>query len=122
MSRVEVLSGPERRRRWNLEQKRSIVGEALFWMLTVIARAAVRQAIRAHQKLTVRMNGSSAGNAERMGMPCRCSWFCLGCGDFLRWSTEPGDTPEHFQGERHARPAAKGKPGHGMPTHRHWHA
>jgi transposase len=28
MSRVEVLSGPERRRRWSLEQKRSIVGEA----------------------------------------------------------------------------------------------
>jgi len=28
MSRVEVLSGPERRRRWGLEQKRSIVGEA----------------------------------------------------------------------------------------------
>ena len=28
MSRVEVLSGPERRRRWSLEQKRSIVAEA----------------------------------------------------------------------------------------------
>jgi transposase len=28
MSRVELLSGPERRRRWSLEQKRSIVGEA----------------------------------------------------------------------------------------------
>ena len=25
MSRVEVLSGPERRRRWSTEQKRSIV-------------------------------------------------------------------------------------------------
>jgi len=28
MSRVEVLSGPERRRRWSLEQKRSIIAEA----------------------------------------------------------------------------------------------
>jgi transposase len=29
MSRVEVLSGPERRRRWSAEQKRSIVAEAI---------------------------------------------------------------------------------------------
>jgi transposase len=28
MSRVEVLSGPERRRRWSAEQKRSIVAAA----------------------------------------------------------------------------------------------
>jgi transposase len=28
MGRVEVLSGPERRRRWSAEQKRSIVAEA----------------------------------------------------------------------------------------------
>jgi transposase len=28
MSRVEVLSGPERRRRWSVEQKWSIVAEA----------------------------------------------------------------------------------------------
>lgn len=28
MSRVEVLSGPERRRRWSAEQKRSIIAEA----------------------------------------------------------------------------------------------
>jgi len=28
MSRVEVLSGPERRRRWRTEEKRSIVAEA----------------------------------------------------------------------------------------------
>ncbi len=28
MSRVEVLSGPERRRRWNEDQKRAIVAEA----------------------------------------------------------------------------------------------
>jgi transposase len=28
MSRVEVLAGPERRRRWSAEQKRSIVAEA----------------------------------------------------------------------------------------------
>src|SRR5947208_14977806 len=29
MSRVEVLSGPERRRRWSTEQKQSIVGRLL---------------------------------------------------------------------------------------------
>ena len=28
MSRIEVLSGPERRRRWSAEEKRSIVAEA----------------------------------------------------------------------------------------------
>jgi transposase len=28
MSRVEVMSGPERRRRWSEDQKRSIVAEA----------------------------------------------------------------------------------------------
>jgi transposase len=28
MSRIEVLSGPERRRRWTSDQKRSIVAEA----------------------------------------------------------------------------------------------
>ena len=28
MSRVELLSGPERRRRWSTEQKRSVVAEA----------------------------------------------------------------------------------------------
>ena len=28
MSRIEVLSGPERRRRWSAEQKRAIVAEA----------------------------------------------------------------------------------------------
>jgi transposase len=28
MSRVEVLLGPERRRRWSADQKRSIVAEA----------------------------------------------------------------------------------------------
>jgi transposase len=28
MSGIEVLSGPERRRRWSAEQKRSIVAEA----------------------------------------------------------------------------------------------
>lgn len=28
MSRVEVLSGPERRRRWSAEEKRSVVAEA----------------------------------------------------------------------------------------------
>jgi hypothetical protein len=28
MSRVEVLSGPERRRRWRAERKRSILAEA----------------------------------------------------------------------------------------------
>jgi transposase len=29
MARVEVITGPERRRRWSAEQKRAIVAESL---------------------------------------------------------------------------------------------
>jgi transposase len=42
MSRVEVMSGPERRRRWSEEQKRAIVAEAFApgASVSVVARRA----------------------------------------------------------------------------------
>jgi transposase len=42
MARVEVLTGPERRRRWSAEQKRAIVAESLApgAVVTEIARRA----------------------------------------------------------------------------------
>jgi len=42
MSRVEVLSGPERRRRWSAEEKRSIVAEAFAPGASVYAVARRR--------------------------------------------------------------------------------
>jgi len=40
MARVEVITGPERRRRWSAEQKRAIVADSLApgAMVTEIAR------------------------------------------------------------------------------------
>ena len=42
MARVEVITGPERRRRWSAEQKRAIVAESLTpgAVITEIARRA----------------------------------------------------------------------------------
>jgi transposase len=42
MARVEVITGPERRRRWSDEQKRAIVAEALApgAVVTAVARRA----------------------------------------------------------------------------------
>jgi transposase len=42
MSRIEVITGPERRRRWSAEQKRQIVGEAFGpgGMVAEVARQA----------------------------------------------------------------------------------
>ena len=42
MARVEVITGPERRRRWSVEQKRAIVAESLApgAVVTEIARRA----------------------------------------------------------------------------------
>jgi transposase len=45
MSRVEVLSGPERRRRWSAEQKRSIVAEAFAPGATVCHVARRRDVV-----------------------------------------------------------------------------
>ena len=45
MSRVEVLSGPERRRRWSAEQKRSIVAEAFAPGATVCEVAGRRDIV-----------------------------------------------------------------------------
>lgn len=45
MSRVEVLSGPERRRRWSMEEKRSIVAEAFAPGASVYAVARRRDVV-----------------------------------------------------------------------------
>jgi transposase len=45
MSRVEVLSGPERRRRWSAEEKRSIVAEAFALGASVCAVARRRDVV-----------------------------------------------------------------------------
>src|SRR5881398_2304967 len=45
MSRIEVLSGPERRRRWSAEQKRSIVAEAFAPGATVCEVARRRDVV-----------------------------------------------------------------------------
>jgi transposase len=48
MSRVEVITGPERRRRWSEEQKRQVVAEA-FSPGGVVAEVARRTGIYAGQ-------------------------------------------------------------------------
>jgi transposase len=48
MSRVEVLGGPERRRRWSAEQKRSIVAEA-FAPGASVCQVARRRDVRPGQ-------------------------------------------------------------------------
>jgi transposase len=48
MSRVEVITGPERRRRWSEEQKRQIVADA-FGSDGVVAEVARREGICAGQ-------------------------------------------------------------------------
>ena len=45
MGRVEVLSGPERRRRWSAEQKRSIVAEAFASGASVREVARLRDVV-----------------------------------------------------------------------------
>ena len=45
MSRIEVLSGPERRRRWSAEEKRSIVAEAFAPGASVYAVARQRDVV-----------------------------------------------------------------------------
>ncbi len=51
MSRVEVLSGPERRRRWSAEEKRSIVAEAFAPGVGLCGRPAVGCGSRADLSL-----------------------------------------------------------------------
>ena len=48
MSRIEVITGPERRRRWNEEQKRQLVAEA-FAPGGVVAEVARRAGVCAGQ-------------------------------------------------------------------------
>lgn len=70
MSRVEVLSGPERRRRWSAEQKRSIVGEAFAPGATVCEVARRRDVVPGQIYRWRRELGVTApGFAEVVVMP-----------------------------------------------------
>ena len=69
MSRVEVLSGPERRRRWSTEQKRSIVAEA-FAPGASVCEVARRMDVVAGQIYRWRRDlRSAAGFAEVVVAP-----------------------------------------------------
>jgi transposase len=63
MSRVEVLSGPERRRRWSEDQKRAIVAEA-FAPGASVCEVARRRDVVAEQ-IYRRRRSNSSGKAER---------------------------------------------------------
>jgi transposase len=73
MSRVEVISGPERRRRWNEEQKRSIVAEA-FAPGASVSAVARRTDIGTGQIYRWRRElcGAVAGFAEVVVSPPPC--------------------------------------------------
>jgi transposase len=70
MSRVEVMSGPERRRRWNEEQKRAIVAEA-FAPGASVSAVARRTDIGTGQIYRWRRElcGAAAGFAEVVVSP-----------------------------------------------------
>ena len=70
MSRIEVLSGPERRRRWSAEQKRSIVAEA-FSPGASVCEVARRRDVVAGQIYRWRheLRAAAAGFAEVVVAP-----------------------------------------------------
>jgi transposase len=70
MSRVEVMSGPERRRRWSEEQKRSIVAEA-FAPGASVSEVARRRDVVSGQIYRWRreLGGSAVGFAEVVVSP-----------------------------------------------------
>jgi transposase len=73
MSRVEVISGPERRRRWSEEQKRAIVAEA-FAPGASVSAVARRTDIGTGQIYRWRRElcGAVAGFAEVVVSPPPC--------------------------------------------------
>jgi len=70
MSRVEVMSGPERRRRWSEEQKRAIVAEA-FAPGASVSEVARRMDVVPGQIYRWRheLGGAAVGFAEVMVSP-----------------------------------------------------
>jgi transposase len=70
MSRVEVMSGPERRRRWSEEQKRAIVAEA-FAPGALVSEVARRMDVVPGQIYRWRheLGGAAVGFAEVMVSP-----------------------------------------------------
>src|SRR4029077_15690897 len=70
MSRLEVMSGPERRRRWSAEEKRSIVAEA-FALGASVCEVARRRDVVAGQIYRWRneLRSAAAGFAEVVVAP-----------------------------------------------------
>jgi transposase len=73
MSRVEVLSGPERRRRWSEEQKRAIIAEA-FAPGASVSEVARRAEVVPGQIYRWRweLRGAVPGFAEVVVSPAPC--------------------------------------------------
>jgi transposase len=70
MSRVEVLAGPERRRRWSAEQKRSIIAEAFAPEASVCAVARRRDVVAGQiYRLRNELRTAAAGFAEVVVAP-----------------------------------------------------
>jgi transposase len=79
MSRVEVLSGPERRRRWSTDQKRAIVAEA-FAPGASVSEVARRADVVAGQIYRWRqeLRAATAGFAEVMVSPAASERLAAG--------------------------------------------
>jgi transposase len=73
MSRIEVMSGPERRRQWSGEQKRAIVAEA-FAPSASVSEVARRRDVVPGQIYRWRreFGGAAAGFAEVVVSPSSC--------------------------------------------------
>jgi transposase len=70
MSRVEVMSGPERRRRWSEEQKRAIVAEAFAPGVSVSEVARRRDVVSGQiYRWRREFGGSAVGFAEVVVSP-----------------------------------------------------
>ena len=90
MSGVEVLSGPERRRRWSAEQKRSIVAEA-FAPGASVCEVARRRDVVPGQIYRWRhdLRSIAAEFAKVTVTPGQCKSQCL----FAPVLTEDGSSP-----------------------------
>src|SRR5271157_1949306 len=95
MSRIEVLSGPERRRRWSAEEKRSIVAEAFAPGGSVCAVAGRRDGFIA--------GGMSFGTRPR---------------DLPRWWSRQSRTSDRRRARRRWRSNSAGTFGFGLQRRR----
>lgn len=73
MSRIEVMSGPERRRRWSADQKRAIVAEAFAPGASVSEVARRAEVVRGQiYRWRRELRGAVAGFAEVVVSPPQC--------------------------------------------------